>query len=70
MDIQPGYTAVFGVEMADKLQQSIYGLKHSPRAWFHHFSSAMKKYGFQQSNSDHTLYLKHQGGKVMMTSCH
>lgn len=24
----------------------------------------MRKYGFQQSNSDHTLFLKHQLGKV------
>jgi hypothetical protein len=24
----------------------------------------MKKYGFQQSNSDHTLFLKHKLGKV------
>ena len=24
----------------------------------------MKKYGFSQSNSDHTLFLKHQMGKV------
>ena len=24
----------------------------------------MKKYGFYQSNSDHTLFLKHQRGKV------
>ena len=24
----------------------------------------MRKYGFQQSNSDHTLLLKHQVGKV------
>ena len=25
----------------------------------------MKKYGFQQSNSDHTLFLKHQSRKVI-----
>jgi hypothetical protein len=24
----------------------------------------MRKYGFQQSNSDHTLFLKHHQGKV------
>ena len=24
----------------------------------------MRKYGFQQSNSDHTLFLKHRVGKV------
>ena len=24
----------------------------------------MKKYGFQQSNADHTLFLKHRQGKI------
>ena len=24
----------------------------------------MRKYGFQQSNSDHTLFLKHRVGKI------
>jgi len=43
----------------------LYGLKQSPRAWFGRFSLAMKKYGYQQSHSDHTLFLKHQRGKVM-----
>ena len=47
-----------------KLQRTLYGLKQSPRAWFGQFSLAMKKYEFQRSNSDHTLFLKHQLGKV------
>jgi hypothetical protein len=25
---------------------------------------AMRKYGFKQSNSDHTLFIKHKGSKV------
>ncbi|KAL6347204.1 hypothetical protein AAG906_012785 [Vitis piasezkii] len=29
-----------------------------------HFEFAMRKYGFQQSNSDHTLFLKHRLGKI------
>ncbi|RVW83709.1 Retrovirus-related Pol polyprotein from transposon TNT 1-94 [Vitis vinifera] len=33
------------------------------RAWFGRFSLAMRKYGFTQSNSDHTLFLKHRLGK-------
>jgi hypothetical protein len=50
--------------MVCKFQRALYGLKQSPRAWFGKFSLAMKKYGFQQSNSDHTLFLKHKLGKV------
>ena len=64
MDIPLGYMATLKIEVVCKLQQALYGLKQSPRAWFGRFSFAMKKYGFQQSNSDHTLFLKHQLGKV------
>ena len=63
MDIPPGYTATSKTEVC-KLQRALYGLKQSPRAWFGRFILAMKKYGFQQSNSDHTLFLKLQLGKV------
>lgn len=59
MDIPPGYSSSSEAKIACKLQRALYGLKESPRAWFGRFSSAMRKYGFQQSNSDHTLFLKH-----------
>ena len=64
MDIPPGYTTSSSTKVVCKLQRALYGLKQSPRAWFGRFSLAMKKYGFQQSNLDHTLFLKHQQGKV------
>lgn len=49
-----------------KLKKALYGLKQSPRAWFGRFSLAMKKYEYKQSNSDHTLFLRHQGEKVVV----
>jgi hypothetical protein len=64
MDVPPGYTANSESEVVCKLQRALYGLKQSPRAWFGRFSWAMKKYGYTQSNSDHTLFLKHRLGKV------
>lgn len=64
MDIPPGYTESSKSNMVCKLQKALYGLKQSPRAWFGRFNQAMKKYGFSQSNSDHTLFLKHQNRKV------
>lgn len=36
----------------------MYGLKQSPRAWFGRFTLAMRKYGYKQSNFDHTLFLE------------
>jgi len=64
MDVPPGYTANSESEVVCKLQRALYGLKQSPKAWFGRFSLAMKKYGYTQSNSDHTLFLKRRLGKV------
>lgn len=58
MDIPPRYTASSEVKIVYKLQRALYELKQS-QAWFGRFSSTMRKYDFQQSNSDHTLFLKH-----------
>ena len=44
--------------------KALYGLKQSPRAWFGQFSLAMRKYKFKQSDSDHTLFIKHKVGKI------
>ena len=42
------------------MNKALYGLKQSPRAWFGRFTAAMIKFGYKQSNSDHTLILKRQ----------
>ncbi|WJZ80856.1 hypothetical protein VitviT2T_000733 [Vitis vinifera] len=47
-----------------KLKKSLYGLKQSPRAWFGRFTKSMRAFGYRQSNSDHTLFLKKQHGKI------
>jgi hypothetical protein len=66
MDLPPGYTASTETKVVCKLQRALYGLKQSPRAWFGRFSMAMRKYGFKQSNSDHTLFIKHRLSKVIV----
>jgi Reverse transcriptase (RNA-dependent DNA polymerase) len=49
-----------------KLNKALYGLKQYPRVWFGRFSNAMKKYGYQQGESDHTLFLKRRNEKITM----
>ena len=39
------------------LQQSIYGLKQSPRFWNHTLDSRLKEMGFTQAPSDPCLYV-------------
>ena len=47
-----------------KLKKSLYGLKQSPRAWFGRFTKSMTTFGYKQSNSDYTLFLKKRHGKI------
>ncbi|KAM0026098.1 putative RNA-directed DNA polymerase [Helianthus debilis subsp. tardiflorus] len=64
MEAQPGFTENFNTDEVCRLKRALYGLKQSPRAWFGRFTLAMRRYGFQQSNSDHTLFLKRKGKLV------
>ncbi|GKC10464.1 putative RNA-directed DNA polymerase [Tanacetum coccineum] len=59
-----GFTDSFGEKEVCLLKKSLYGLKQSPRAWFGRFALAMKHYGFKQSNSDHTSFLKQRGNLI------
>nr|GEV68582.1 putative reverse transcriptase, RNA-dependent DNA polymerase [Tanacetum cinerariifolium] len=61
MDPPSGFVESLNPREVCHLKKSLYGLKQSPRAWFGRFTLAMRKYGFKQSNSDHTLFLKRKG---------
>ena len=63
MDIPPRYTEMLG-KVVCKLKHTLYGLKQSPWVWFGCLSLVIRKYEFQQSNFDHTLFLKHRQDKV------
>ena len=56
MEAPPGFDGEFKGREVCKLKKMLYGLKQSPRAWFGRFTEVMKKYGYKQSNSDHTLF--------------
>ena len=65
MDIPTGFEDTKTIGKVCRLRKSLYGLKQSPRAWFDRFSQAMLRYGFKQSQGDHTLFVKHSSsGKV------
>lgn len=65
MDIPPGFPLKHDNGKVCRLRKSLYGLKQSPRAWFGRFSKAMLKVGYHQSQTDHTLFIKHSTqGKV------
>ena len=64
MDLPPGFTTTCDIGKVCRLRKSLYGLKQSPRAWFGRFAQSMRNYGFKQTQADHTLFLKHDKGKL------
>lgn len=65
MELPPGITVPesHGKKVC-KLNKSLYGLKQSPRAWFGRFTKSMRNFGYRQSNSDHTLFIKKSKDKI------
>ena len=50
-----------------RLRKAIYGLKQSPRAWYHKLSSTLNGRGFVKSEADHTLFtLTSQQGIIVI----
>ncbi|XP_019055285.1 PREDICTED: uncharacterized protein LOC109115550 [Nelumbo nucifera] len=52
---------IYGKEMQGKvcrLKKSLYSLKQSPRVWFDKFRVALIQFGYTQTQSDHTLFVK------------
>ncbi|KAL9264408.1 Retrovirus-related Pol polyprotein from transposon RE1-like protein [Drosera capensis] len=66
MDLPSGYTDHNSKPKVCKLKKALYGLKQSPRAWFGLFCMAMKRYDYQQGDSDHTMFFKRIGGKIVI----
>ncbi|KAJ7978776.1 Retrovirus-related Pol polyprotein from transposon TNT 1-94 [Quillaja saponaria] len=64
MEIPLGFSCQKTEGKVCKLKKSLYGLKQSPRAWFDRFQKAMLSFGYQQSNADHTMFVKHCHGRI------
>ena len=64
MKAPPGFGGDFRGQEVCKLKKTLYGLKQSPRAWLGTFTEVMKKFGYKQSNSDHTIFLKKKEGNI------
>ena len=49
-----------------RLKKSLYRLKQSPRAWFECFGKVIKRYGYIQSQADHTMFYKHSNDEKIV----
>ena len=67
MDIPPKFKDAEKKNRVCRLKKSLYSLKQSPRAWFDRFTSVIKKVGYNQGQSDHTMFFKHSSdGKIVI----
>ena len=64
MSPPPGFEDRFGSKVC-RLEKALYGLKQSPRAWFDRFTQFVKRQDYKQSQSDHTLFIKHSNDGKM-----
>ena len=64
MDIPSGFFTSATIGKVCKLKKTIYGLKQSPRVWFGKFQRAIVEFGYKQSNSDSTMFVKRKGEKI------
>lgn len=68
MKVPPGLDTHEGFGKVCRLRKSLYGLKQSPRAWFEKLTRVVKRYGFTQCQTDHTMFIKisPEGKKAIM----
>ena len=66
MEIPPGFEDEKTQGKVCKLKKALYGFKQSPRAWFDRFNKAMISFGYQQSNANHTLFIRYKKGKITL----
>ncbi|XP_019086329.1 PREDICTED: uncharacterized protein LOC109126889 [Camelina sativa] len=52
----PSLEDTIGPGKVFKLNKAIYGLKQSPRAWYHKLSTTLLERGFRKSEAEHTLF--------------
>ena len=63
MEQPPGFVAQGESGLVCRLRCSLYGLKHSPRAWFSRFSSVVKEFGMFRSIANHSVFYHHNSSR-------
>ena len=53
-----GFMAEGKKELICRLKKSLYGLKQSPRMWYHKFDTYIRGLGLTRSKEDHCVYLQ------------
>ncbi|MCO5584252.1 hypothetical protein L7F22_038176 [Adiantum nelumboides] len=51
-----------------RLHRSLYGLKQSPRLWFHNFNAFMLSHGYQRLHSEPNVYTRHTRDSILVVA--
>ena len=66
MEQPPEFVAQGEIGRVYRLRKSLYGLKHSLRAWFGKFSEVIEKFGLQQSKSNHSIFNRNSQASIIL----
>ena len=62
----PGFVAQGDIKKVCCLRKSLYGQKHSHRAWFVKFSQAIEKFGMQKSKANHFVFYGNSKASIIL----
>ena len=62
----PGFVAQGEIGKVCRIQKSLYGLKHSPHAWFGKFSQAIEELRMQKSKSYHSIFYRNSSSSIII----
>lgn len=66
IDQPPSFEKRGQEERVYKLKKALYGLKQAPRSWYSRIDAHFVKMGFKKCPFEHTLYVKSEGGKLLI----
>lgn len=66
MQQPPGFVDPNHPNHVCRLKKSLYGLRQAPRAWYQTLSSALLRFGFLQSQADHSLFIYRRQGAFLL----
>jgi hypothetical protein len=66
MEQPEGFELSDSPDLVCKLKKVLYGLKKSPRAWYHRLYTYLKDKGFKRGTFDNNLYIKTKGNDLLI----
>jgi hypothetical protein len=65
-----GFNDAARLDLAYRLNRSLYDLKQAPRAWYSRFASYLTSIGFVEAKSDMWLFIYRRGGDTIYLVLH